>query len=386
MSLVPVAPKAPGPLAGIVNGVKGVANLAGVFSAVGNMKKNKNKTPTPQEAFSGAGISSGTEWGVRNADYTVSLVRTGSKSGQSGHVIAHIPETIDLNITADYNQPYAELALGSPILQAIGKSFGLKVSSNAFSMQVWEGSSPIELTIPFKFVAVRDSYEEVIKPIRELSRFCLPTVVTPDTGGGFIQFGIIKSPGPNLLFNGASLFDNAAKGVSGATKVIKKTTGAVADDIGDNNYAKGAVDIVTGVATAAATFVNNMLAGISVENNISLHIGRFCRLRSVVVKSVSQAYNTRFDIDGQMIEATVNVSIATFVNPTSADVNEVIGWRAVQQEETETDLVSSSAAGSAPAVGAPIEDRISQMQKDMALFDDREPPVPPRDFVTKVGE
>lgn len=289
-----------------------------------------------------AGVNSspyplGDEWSVDPA-YMVTIAFTDPNTGMQSTVQGYMPDTISMGLSADYVSPLESIGemasgAGGPV-SAIAKMFGYRVSANIFSMVLWSGSSHMDLTLELRFVALTDTYKDVIEPIRKLTSLITPTIEPFSASSGPIQLGMMKSPGPSLTFEGDTSVMNQSVTI---LQDVGNSAGALAGGSADTakSVLSGEQTAVQGIVNAGGMsveaiggMVNTILRDIKVKNNISVKLGEFALLKSVVVKDVTPAYNVKSDLDGNWTDATVSVQIGTFVSPTNLDIPHMVGFRA----------------------------------------------------------
>lgn len=277
----------------------------------------------------------GNEWNNDPA-YTVTIQYTDPNTKAISHVAGYMPDTISMGLTADYNSPLESVAedMSSGTVGLVARMFGYKVSANMFSMVLWSGSSHMDLELELRFVALRDTKVEVIDKIRALYGLITPNIESFSVTQSPIQLGIVTSPGPSLEYAGDPTDVEAMFGTIGESvgTIVTGTTGAIGDAVsgvvgGETSITKGVIAGAMGTAESVGAGFNTLVKNLRVKNNISVKIGEFAWLKSVVIKGVTPAYNVKCDLDGNMIDATVSVSIGTFVSPTNIDIPSLVGYK-----------------------------------------------------------
>lgn len=254
-------------------------------------------------------------------------------------VEAWLPETVGFDVQTEYETPFAAGLNGAnQALGNVAKGFGVNLTTQAFTMQVWQGSREISFQLPLVFQTESSGREDVQLPIARLLALTMPTEKTPG--------GLLEAPGPRIdidkLLNNtlikAALAAEANGGVvssvaGGIGSAISGAAGAAATAL-KVSY-KIFTDPAAGIGAAAQetkNLVDKVSPGLSsvgkalinsITNNISLYIGNFLYFPSVVITDVSQTYDVLLDRTGQPQRATVNVSFKTFYVPVQQDIEQM---------------------------------------------------------------
>jgi hypothetical protein len=193
-----------------------------------------------------------------NSNYKVFIKQAGG-----GEVEAYVPETFQLAVTSQFNQPFGQGISNSTVGTAT-KMLGLgALTSQSMTAQIWEGTQPIEITLELEFVAEYNPQNEVLKPIKDLL-----TMTMPSRGGsGFL----LDPPGPKY------------------------------------------VDIVDWEAFEAAK-------GSQASKQISVKIGNFLLFDNVVIESVNSTFYSMMHETGIPLRATVAVTFKTFFVQLTDDI------------------------------------------------------------------
>jgi hypothetical protein len=191
-----------------------------------------------------------------------------------------IPESFSIQLNSDWSPQF-----GTALADAIGKlpggagaiatavtnigtAFGYQPQLKALTAQIWQGTSALEVQVPFILRAEENAMSEVMRPIKQLMYLTLPSM----TIGG--QLAILKAP-----------FSPAA--------------------------------VAQGVYSGEANVMTRRQQGYAA---ISLWVGRFFFLPDCVITSVSQAYDAIFDAQGTPLSAKVDVSLRSFFVITTEDI------------------------------------------------------------------
>ena len=189
------------------------------------------------------------------------LYRVLVKSNTIGTVRAWAPDEISVQVESAWDSPFA--TVGSSV-DTLSRFFGASTQSEFQHTQIWQGTSPITLTIPLRFFALSSASaeEDVTNPIRNLMKLALP-----DRNGNFL-----KPPGP----------------LPTATKENILSTGANPDKVGEI---------------------------------ITVSIGRFLYFSPVIVTSVNSNIPLKFTEDSVPLTASVDLTFNTFRIATKSDLD-----------------------------------------------------------------
>jgi hypothetical protein len=241
-------------------------------------------------------------------------------------------------------------------------------------MKSWDGSTHTTFSVAIRLVAMTDAYKDIIEPIHKLAYLCVPSVDEASSNpNGLVQLGFINSPGPTIGFaegtTPTSFFSDVTNAVStGSVKVYNGAAKAVTDTVSsatDNNKNTGvmgtAMNGVVGIADTAVeslgTAIGTALQSLVIKNNISLVIGRFTKLRSVVLDSMSNDIKMKADENGNLIEAELSLQFTTLLSPTDVDIPYMFGYAyaekakenlPVKKVKSVTDIFNTSGPSSNP--------------------------------------
>jgi hypothetical protein len=260
-------------------------------------------------AESGRQLSGNLEQNIRELAYKAFIVC----QEQGILVEAWLPDQVNVDINANYDAPYAQ-GMGSAVnekLGAMARFAGLSLTTQALTIQVWQGGSNIQFSLPLIFQAENSGVSDVMKPIKDLMKLMMPK----DPQGG----GLLEAPGPRL---------DPDKLISQVGPTLSKIGG----DVGGGllNAAGSMIDTgrqvmndpvgtVRNMANTVAQPISNAIVN-SVKNNISLYIGQFQYFPSVVVTDVSPTFDVVLGPDKNPQRATVVVQFRTFYTPTERDI------------------------------------------------------------------
>lgn len=209
-----------------------------------------------------------------NPAYMVELKTTQLDETNANYldIIGYLPESLSFNLTASWNNLLKDtlsdrfsgsglLSKGISIAQTLTSLAGMKTAySQISSWPTWEGTEPVEFTIPFRFDAVRDTKADVVTPWVNLLKLVCP--VREDA-----TKSVFRAPGPQLTL-----------------------------DPGTNQLV------------------------FDQDRVLTLKIGNFIYIKGVIVTSISNTLYSKFDINGNPIQAQADVTLRTVFSPTTTDI------------------------------------------------------------------
>jgi hypothetical protein len=234
-------------------------------------------------------------------------------------VEAWLPEQVNVDINANYDTPFAQgLGTGMPNLGSIARFAGISLTTQALTIQVWQGGSYIQFSLPLIFQAQSSGVTDVMKPIKDLMKLMMPK----DPQGG----GLLEAPGPRLdpqkVLNSGGVTDVlkiGANAVSDVTSTLMDAGKTIFSGGGAGGALSTLINGAVKTANDVAKPVSNAIVN-SVKNNISLYIGQFQYFPSVVVTDVSPTFDVVLGPDKNPLRATVVVQFRTFYTPTERDI------------------------------------------------------------------
>ncbi len=134
---------------------------------------------------------------ANNALYTVQLIKSGDPSGDNWTITANMPEKINFGISAQWDTPFARTNPDGSSAKAAAANLGMKMTGMTTkfrwqSAQVWESSSPFNISIPFVLTAQTDAGTDVKENFKRMLK-----LVTPSTMGG--EDGLLIAPGRTVV-------------------------------------------------------------------------------------------------------------------------------------------------------------------------------------------
>lgn len=259
---------------------------------------------------------------TRNSDYAVLIQSYNVDEGRPISVLAPMPENFMFDSTSNYEAPFAQGLFSSDMLRLASAAAGFKTSTQALTVQLWQGISDTELGLELEFQTETDPISEVRDPILNLLRLTTP-LADPNTG-------LMKSPGPHLDQEAVKLFldDVVEKG-----KEALKAAGEYASSLFGDNVKSGslnAAEKTTADGTGASNKVQNkeiMTAQYwkqRIKNQISIQIGNYMFFDSVVITNVQQTFVSNIDaVTGWPHHAKVAVRFKPLFMITQQDLDTI---------------------------------------------------------------
>lgn len=253
---------------------------------------------------------------------------------------ASLPETFMHDVSSSYETPFAQGLLGMmPGVGSMAKTLGLQLTTQALTMQVWQGSTVGQISLPMIFQVETDANKDVLEPLMKLMFLTMPR--EEQEGGfleapgphldlasllkeGFGELGALKNDvfGSEALQQGLSWGKAAAQGkgipgqlsgfldnFSSANRMADATKEAVASSYTGLKNSSGRV-----ASRVGSTIVK------SIKNNISVYIGRYMYFPSVIITDVQQTHLVQPLLDGNMSRVECTVQFQPFFLPTQRDI------------------------------------------------------------------
>lgn len=254
-------------------------------------------------------------------------------------VMAFLPENFSSSVSSDYDTPFAEGFIQNEGVKQGLRMAGIATTTQIMSMQVWQGSAPMEFSLPMQFLYDSDTEADVMGPLRSLMSLALPssygsTGLSLGSGGiGNLSGvgGIMKSPGPKIRAKSGTTLRNIGErsleaseaGLEIGTEVAADVAGLGTSDILDTDISQANNAVQEKYGDVFAGFNGFSLA--DVYDNISLQIGNFMYFPSVVITDVSSDYQIKLaKTTKKPIALVATVTFRTFVTPKAEDLANII--------------------------------------------------------------
>ena len=284
-----------------------------IFGGAGNIISNVSNTAKDalSDVLGMPGNSSSQLWPVQTnllPEYACLI----TCSDLNIHFKAPLPPSFTWSMDAIYDSPIKEVLNGAVSgLGSIGQfgktaaqAQGISMVTQALTSKFWTGSSTGGISIPIVLQAESDEISQVMQPLLWLYSLTMPKLA------GGVQGSVLEAPGPHFdiakAFNAAkdataSLAGNNVS-VAGSTSAsntsssgfgavfgsFKSAVEGIGTDLLSGNLAGAANTISGGIQTAASSL--DALAQQGIRNQITLQIGTYIRIPSVVITNISQTH------------------------------------------------------------------------------------------------
>jgi len=258
---------------------------------------------------------------------------------------APLPPEFDWATSAEYDTPLKEVigdAVGSlgligKGLGALSRAQGVQLVTQALTAKFWSGSATSAITIPCILQAYSDEVEDVLKPLISMKALTMPRLQGGRRGS------VLQAPGPHFDLSrafqqtGLGSQSTDSKSVAGKETTGGSTSGlfgkleSAVKDIA-KGYANGGLtgagkevaNKAYGALEAADDFIRD-----STRNVVTLQIGNYIRLPSVVITDVQQRHLVQpvglgeGESTGNMQRVELSISFEPFVDLTFDDMKDV---------------------------------------------------------------
>lgn len=250
--------------------------------------------------------------GVRqNPDYLVIISQPDTRKYITGYYQGQVP----VDMTASYEQPFADTfkAAGGGFIDTTMKMFGRTMQSQALTFRMWSGTTDFPLSVTIDLYAENDVIKEVRDPMLKLA-----SLAVPDTD----KYGLfLKSPGPYLDIT--KLSPAAKRIATNFAETVSNTfgSGAKAGSLSDtDSELKEPADKLSD--ESRSVFKDNLAAIKSaIKNQISIRIGSFMFLESVVITRVNITHHSAIDTTtGWPMHVTLEVGLEPFMQVVVSDL------------------------------------------------------------------
>jgi len=201
-------------------------------------------------------------------------------------VVAPLQEDIRLRVASRWDPfiPIEQLSRANIFTQAFTGVLGIErraLVTRATSRRIWQGSSPLELSLRLKFEAIQDPDQEVVAPGQLLQAMALPSDPSQEyrktaEKGEFwktVELLALKPPGPNPF---------------------------------------SLDDVLTGRKSFPEMNENEIRHSTKGGDFIMIEIGRFLTFFNVIIKESGVNYKIKFTKAGDPVEAEADIVFETY--------------------------------------------------------------------------
>ncbi len=211
-------------------------------------------------------------------------------------VLAVMQEPIQIKVESKWDPfiPSSMLHQGNIIAQMVT---GSKTSliTKASSRRLWQGSSPMTISLSLKFEAYEDAYKEVALPVKILQMIALPS--DPSGGKGWSMQG----------------FTNALIGADVDAMWKALSTGPLLSPPGPTPFSmEGILNLGDANEANRRSSESEFREGIKGGDILIIEWGRFLTFYNVIVKEVTPSIPPMFNRSGDPISASVNIIFETY--------------------------------------------------------------------------
>lgn len=228
-------------------------------------------------------------------------------------IIAPLQEDIIMRVESRWEPfiPVSMLSMGNVLTQAVSGLFGERRSliTRATSRRIWQGSTPLVLSLRLKFEAVENARREVLLPGQLLQAMALPS-------------------DPSTNVSGFQGLKEVAK-EKGVWDVISKLPAL--QPPGPSPFSLD--DILTGRKSYPEMTETEVRESVKGGDFIMVEIGRFLTFFNVIVREDTLSYKIKFTSEGDPVEADADVVFETY------EMMTVEGLRSTYEKYTPTKSV-----------------------------------------------
>lgn len=274
---------------------------------------------------------------MANSNYIVLIQQTlSNNSGSSTLTVeAPMPESFNFDVGATYEQMLPQGLSNNKVLNIAAAINGTKLAVQAFTAQLWSGSTDTELSIEVEFHTESDPVSDVRTPIVNLLKMVMPSVSSAT--------GFLSSPGPYLdwqaagsavkttiqtaITSGESVL--GAFGSAGSSFVNGLSGGLLGTPAQPSQMTASGTQATNGAnnATSQSVTQNPGIGSASywkslIKNPITIWVGNYLKFDSVVITGVRQTFLSNFDAQtGLPHHARVMISFKPLFMLTQGDLD-----------------------------------------------------------------
>jgi len=269
---------------------------------------------------------------LNNPDYLVIIKQVADPANPAAGgatVIAPLPESFAYDTSSNYEAPFAQGMLGGGTAATTLAAYGIRLTTQAMTAQLWQGSNDSNLTLDLEFQTFDDPDKDVRTPVLTLKKMAAPSINAA---------GLLQSPGPRISLedtgklissSGSTVFNEAKQvansiastvGIPGRLDVSKSLTGQN-DNLNSNQKANAPPQVENGLG--GAQFWKNVI-----RNQISIQIGSYAFFDSVVIFNAQETWSNQIDArTGLPLHAKVTINFKPLFLVTQQDLDNIFKRR-----------------------------------------------------------
>lgn len=283
---------------------------------------------------------------INNLNYSVIIQQAPDPSSTSttgAIVVASLPDSFTFDTAAEYAAPFAQGLFGNGMAANIAKLAGIKLTVQALTAQIWQGSTETSLGLDLEFHAETDADLDVRQPILTLLKMA--------TASADSLTGFLKSPGPNIDLSSINSVGSTVGGQAVAQLTGGTTVTGIAVRPGRLNAQGQALNGQN--ASAGTPAVKNGLGSAEywksqISNQISIQIGSYAFFDSIVITNVQKTYGHTLDDNGLPMYAKVQIQFKPLFLLVQADLDNIFS----SISSTTNGTTSTPTSGAVPAGSA----------------------------------
>lgn len=252
-----------------------------------------------------------------NPAYTVVIKQTvdpRNPSAGGATIVAPMPESFTFDSKSEYSAPYAQGLFGDNAISKALKLGGIRLTQQALTAQIWQGSTDTSLHLELEFNTDTDPDLDVRQPVLALLKMSTASIDKAT--------GMLTSPGPSITYEtlvptlksvGGAVVDTATGGVANAFTDLKQ---GLLGTPTDTKNGQGAANTPTSATVKALKA--------SVGNQISVQVGQYAFFDSVVITNVQQTYSHQMDaLTGLPLHAKVAFDFTPLFLVVQSDLDQI---------------------------------------------------------------
>lgn len=296
-----------------------------------------------------------------NPNYLVYIQQfsAANSAGPAISITAPIPDSVMFDTESTYTPLMPQGFTSNKTINTAAAAFGMKLAVQGITAQLWDGSTPGDLSLDLEFHTESDPIGDVRNPIVNLMKLVTPGVSSSS--------GLLDSPGPQLDLQSLiqlakdALQQGESIGNIGTTSVGNPSAGFIGNNTFNIPTPNGLGGLASGLSTGlsqgiaqaksaipsamidagkqavngnnSAVFTSNTQnpsIGTAaywktlIKNRVSIKIGNYLYFDAVVITQLSQTFSSNFDaVTGLPHHVKVQVRFRPMFILTQADLENI---------------------------------------------------------------